>query len=114
MAEELLSIPVQTGLAAQQEPWTVVARSERVNRDWQRLIERAPENAACCYAYLRAAPMTRYPGRVFPLRGKLYRGVWEYEVARGDRLYYRPDPVARKVIVYYAGPHVDPAPAPPR
>jgi hypothetical protein len=64
------------------------------------------------YTYLRQSPMTRYPGRVFPLRGSAYRGAWECEVTGGDRIYYIPDEVARKVEVYYAGAHCSPAPRP--
>jgi len=56
--------------------------------------------------------MTRYPGRVFPLRGSAYRGTWECEVTSGDRIYYVPDGATQKVVVYYAGPHPRPAPRP--
>jgi hypothetical protein len=56
--------------------------------------------------------MTRYPKRVFPLRGSKYRGIWEYEVTSGDRVFYKPDASRKKVIVFYAGKHVDPAPTP--
>ena len=75
-------------------------------------IDRSPENALRWYKYLRKCPTTRYPGRVFPLRGSMYHGAWECEVTGGDRMYYLPDEAARKVVVYYAGPHCKPAPRP--
>ena len=31
------------------EPWLVVAKNRRVNRDWSDLISRYPENARRCY-----------------------------------------------------------------
>lgn len=92
--------------------WRLVARTKRVNRDWEALIERAPAAALRWYIYLRKSPTTRYPGRVFPLRGSVYRGAWECEVTGGDRIYYIPDEAARKVEVYCAGPHCSPAPRP--
>ena len=52
-------------------------------------------------------------GEDFPLRGKKYAGAWEYELTAGERVFYVPHPLTRKVTVYYAGPHPDPAPFPP-
>ncbi len=71
---------------------------------------RAPENARRCYEDLCTAPMTRKPGRVFPLKGKRYKGAWEYEVTKGDRVFYVPDAQQQKVVVYYAGEHPKNAP----
>jgi len=93
--------------------WLVVAKNRRVNRDWELLLLRAPENARRCYEDLCTAPMVRKPGRVFPLRGKLYKGAWEYEVTSAERVFYVPAPQKRKVIVYYAGEHPKTAPTPP-
>jgi len=92
--------------------WLVVAKNRRVNRDWEALIQRNPENARRCHKDLRTAPITRQPGRVFPLKGKKYRGVWEYEVTGGDRVFYVPDETQLKVVVFYAGKHIQPAPTP--
>ena len=102
---------LQTG--TERSLWTVVAHNERVNRAWQELMKSAPSNAAKCYDHLRATPMLRRQGRIFPLRGKKYAGAWEYELTGGKRLFYVPDPRIQKVNVYYAGPHLDPAPFPP-
>lgn len=90
----------------------MVAKNRRVNRDWEALLSRAPENVRRCYEDLCTAPMVKKPGRVFPLRGKRYSGAWEYEVTRGDRVFYVPDQEKRKVVVYYAGTHPKSAPTP--
>lgn len=94
-------------------PWIVVALNRRVNRDWEALLVRAPENTRRCYEDLCTAPMLRKPKRVFPLKGKLYKGAWEYEVTSGDRVFYVPDDKRRKVVVYYAGKHPKSSPTPP-
>ena len=103
--ESIAQIPVS--------PWLVVAKNRRVNRDWEALMLRAPENTRRCYQDLCTAPMTRKPKRVFPLKGKLYKGAWEYEVTGSDRVFYVPDEDKRKVLVYYAGTHPKSAPFPP-
>lgn len=92
--------------------WLVVAKNRRVNRDWEALIQRHPENSSRCYNDLRTAATNRQPGRVFPLKGKKYQGVWEYEVTKGDRVFYIPDENQLKVVVFYAGKHIQPAPTP--
>jgi hypothetical protein len=90
---------------------TIVAHTPRVNRSWESLMQRAPENARRCCEYLSTMPMQRSPGRVFSLRGKRYKGAWEYEVTKGDR--YKTIPTTQKVVVYYAGEHLKSAPEPP-
>jgi hypothetical protein len=94
-------------------PWLVVAKNRRVNRDWEALMLRVPENTRRCYQDLCTAPIARKPKRVFPLKGKLYKGAWEYEVTGSDRVFYVPDEDKRKVLVYYAGTHPKSAPFPP-
>jgi hypothetical protein len=46
------------------------------------------------------------------LKGKRYKGAWEYEVTKGDRGFYVPDAQQQKVVVYYAGEHRKNAPLP--
>jgi len=96
-----------------ESPWLVVAKNRRVNRDSEALLLRAPENTRRCYQDLCTSPMVRKPKRVFPLKGKLYQGAWEYEVTSSDRVFYVPDEDKRKVLVYYAGKHPKSAPTPP-
>lgn len=95
-----------------EKSWLVVAKNRRVNRDWEALMQRYPENSSRCYHDLCAAPTLRQPGRVFPLKGKKYKGVWEYEVSKGDRVFYIPNSEQLKVVVFYAGKHIQPAPTP--
>ncbi len=102
----------ETSEISESEIWLVVAKNRRVNRDWEALMQRHPENSSRCYHNLCTAPTTRQPGRIFPLKGKKYKGVWEYEVSKGDRVFYIPDEKQLKVVVFYAGKHIQPAPTP--
>ncbi len=118
-SEEPLTAPPTIDSEAQEAApvpsslWLVVALNRRVNRDWEALIQRATENSRRYYEDLSTTPMVRKPKRVFPLKGKPYRGAWEYEVTKGDRVFYVPDEEKRKVVVYYAGVHPKTAPTPP-
>lgn len=96
------------------DKWTVLANTSRVNKSWLALCRRAPENCQRCYEHLRDDPLQSIPRRVFPLRGRRYQGAWEYEVTKGDRVFYVPESEARTVNVYYAGEHPPRAPSPPR
>jgi len=95
-------------------PWRLIAHNKRVVDGWLALCAKVPESALRCYRYLSADAMRRYPRRCFPLRGDRYRGVWEYEVSSGDRLFYIPNAETKVAIVYYAGSHISPAPTAPR
>src|ERR1022692_3609228 len=99
---------------APSQGWTLVAHDKRALAGWNSLCENMPANAAHCHDWLSANAMLPKPGRYYPLRGRVYAGVWCYEIGRGDRIYYKPDLRARKAIVYYAGPHPPKAPTPPR
>lgn len=99
-------------LLEEKAKWLVVAKNRRVNREWEKLIVRHPENTSRCYLYLCTSPMTRQPKRVFPLKGKAYKGVWEYELTGGERVFYIPDESKQKVLVYYAGNHTSSVPKP--
>ena len=71
--EELLKEP--PGDAAERPgKWLVVAQTRRVNRDWEAVIDRAPESALRWYKYLSTG---------------------------GDRIYYVPDESKQKVVVCY-------------
>lgn len=95
--------------------WAVFAYNQQVYKSWEKMMVRVPENLERCLEDLCTHPMQRYPKRVFPLKGKTYKGAWEYEVTGGDRVLYFPDPESRQVVVYYAGPHPKPPiPTPPK
>lgn len=95
--------------------WTVFAYNRRVQKSWEKMMARVPENLERCLEDLCTQPMQRYPKRVFPLTGRPYKGVWEYRVTGGDRVYYVPSPEIRQVFVYYADEHPNPpSPRPPK
>ena len=55
--------------------------------------------------------------KIFPLKGKKYRGAWEYkeEIPEGTfRLYYSFNWSERQVLIYYAGSKPQKAPSPPK
>ncbi len=85
--------------------WAVVGSNSRVVKNWRQLVLSCPENAIRCYQHLSSNPMQRSPGRIFPLRGKKFKGAWEYEITGSDRVFYVPLPDEKKVVVYYAGKH---------
>jgi len=85
--------------------WDVVANKTKVLKDWKELVLSCPKNAIRCYDHLRQTPMQRRSGRIFPLRGKKFKGAWEYEITGADRVFYVPLPKEKKVVVYYAGKH---------
>jgi Txe/YoeB family toxin of Txe-Axe toxin-antitoxin module len=93
--------------------WLVVSTNSKVNREWQALIRKCPENAKRCYEHMATKPTTRVQGRIFPLKGKHFQGAWEYEITKGDRVFYILDEQQKKVIVYYAGEHPKGTPKPP-
>ncbi|MGL6342025.1 MAG: hypothetical protein ACRC80_23125 [Waterburya sp.] len=110
--EEILTAPPNF---TSSKPWIVVAKNKKVNREWEELLSRFPENANRCYQDLCNEPMKRQAGRVFPLRGKKYKGAWEYEITGSERVFYVPDSQQKKVVVYYAGKHPkNAAPTPPK
>lgn len=92
--------------------WTVVAKNRKVNKDWEDLMQRYRASASRCYQDLCTAPMRQKPSKVFPLRGKPYKGAWEYKVTSGDRVFYTFCEEDKKVFVYYAGKHPSSAPIP--
>ena len=95
--------------------WTVFAYNQRVYKSWAKMMVRVPENLERCLEDLSTQPMQRYFKQVFPLKGKPYKGSWEYKVNGGDRVYYVPNPETRHVFVYYADKHPNPpSPRPPK
>jgi len=100
---------------ADNDRWIVFAYNRRVQKSWEKMMNRVPESLERCLEDLCTQPMQRYPKRVFPLKRRPYKGAWEYEVTGGDRVYYVPNPETRQVIVYYADVHPNPpSPKPPK
>jgi hypothetical protein len=96
----------------EEKTWKVVAKNKKVNKSWEDLMQRHPENTIRCYKDLSTSPTSKKPRRVFPLRGQQYRGIWEYELTSGDRVFYIPDEDNKKVFVFYAGKHPKSVPTP--
>lgn len=96
------------------ELWQIQFKSSKVQKGWQELLEAAPENMARCQERLSTNPLERIPGRVYPMKGKSYKGAWEYEVTGADRVLYLPDLSTKIVLIFYAGKHPKPPyPQPP-
>lgn len=55
------------------------------------MVNRVPSATQTCYEQLTTTPCKQIPRRVFPLRGRPFRDLWEYEVTGAERLYYLPD-----------------------
>ncbi len=85
-----------------------MAASARVERGWADLLSRREDDLRRAFRRLADSPLERYPGRQFPLRDLRFKGAWEYEVAAGDRVFYRVNREEAIVTVLYAGPHAAP------
>lgn len=104
---------VPSGASVSSEGWKLMAQNSRVNKSWQAMMDKAPENALWCFEWLHLHPMKRLPGRVYPLKRKQYRGSWAFEITGGDRVYYTPKPQEKTVLIFYAGGHPPKIPYPP-
>ena len=94
--------------------WTVFAYNRRIQKSWEKMMNRIPESLERCLEDLCTQPMNRELTRLFALKGKRYKGAWEYKVTGGDRVYYVLNLEARQVIIYYADEHPNPpSPKPP-
>jgi hypothetical protein len=103
--EKTLTAPSKASFEVSENSWLVVARNSRINRSWEDMLSRYPENSQKCYEHLCLNPTQRQRGRIFPLKGKKYKGAWEYELTSGARVFYVPDLALKKVVVYFAGEH---------
>ncbi len=86
-------------------PWKLFAISKRVLKTWKSLVKRCPEESTECYRIISNNALQRKRGVYFPLRGKDYKGGWEYRVNGADRLFCKPIKESKRVIVYYADKH---------
>ena len=93
--------------------WTIYAHSGNALRGWRDLVESVPDKLDKCFKWLSQSATTAIPRKCFPLKGKKFDGCWEYEVNRGDRVFYKVEPEKKIVRVYYAGPHPKNTPNPP-
>ena len=49
--------------------------------------------------------MQRIPFVSFPMKGKSFKGGWEYRVTGNYRVFFQPFSSTKEVIVYYADEH---------
>ncbi len=54
--------------------------------------------------HLTNTPLQVIVGKTKQLRGK-YKGIYQYDLSRGDRIWWRVDINTRTVYVLYIGPH---------
>jgi len=54
--------------------------------------------------HLRETPLKPIPGKIKRLRGR-YQGIYQYDLSRGDRIWWRVEPESHTVYVMYIGPH---------
>ena len=86
-------------------PWTVYASSKRVLKDWRNLVINNPDETIASYKAMSNAPLQRVRGIAFAMKGKIFKGGWEYKINKGDRVFYQPIKDTQEVIVYYADKH---------
>ena len=86
-------------------PWTLYASSKRVLKDWRNLVINNPDETIACYKAMSNDPMNRIRGVAFAMKGKIFKGGWEYRVNKSDRVFYKPIKDTKEVIVYYADKH---------
>ncbi len=105
-AEECLTLPrPEHAATGATENWRLIAHDRRVVEGWRLICQQIPGNALRCYNWLSAHPTERIPRRCYELKHKNYTGAWGYEVGSAQRVYYKPRPENRDVLIYYAGPH---------
>lgn len=83
------------------------AASARAEKDWKKLCRNYRKAAQDCFNHLVTDPLRRIPGRVYPLKGSAFKGMWEFEVTGAQRLYYIPMSQNR-VLILQAGGHRSP------
>jgi mRNA-degrading endonuclease RelE of RelBE toxin-antitoxin system len=55
-------------------------------------------------SHLRHTPKLYIPGKTKPLSGPL-KGIYQYDLSRGDRIWWRIDDEEHVVVILYIGPH---------
>ena len=86
-------------------PWKVIGNGAKVVKSWKKLVEQCPEDTTLCYESLSTNPMQRIPLVSFPMKGKNFKGGWEYRVTGNYRVFFQPLPSTKEVVVYYADEH---------
>ena len=75
--QKILNIQKKIDEIKENNFWLVVGKNSRIIKDWRELVIKYPENTIRYYQHLRLHPLERSSGRIFPLRGKKFKGAWE-------------------------------------
>ncbi len=101
-----------------QRLWTVSFVSSRYEARFSDLEHRYHNRYSKIHDFLIENPDVSVGGhRTFPLKGKEYRGCWEYkgDVGRETlRIFYLLIPENHRVLIYYIGPKPNVIPFPPK
>jgi len=68
--------------------YQVVFSSAVAEGEWDSFAAKNPDAAQAAFKRLSNEPLSRQPGRQFPLKGKANKPFWEYEATASDRVYY--------------------------
>ncbi len=83
----MTELPVPSG--CDRGTYRLFPSSAQAEREWRTFDRQVPDALRAAYTALSTAPLRpTNPTRQFRLRGKGLRGVWQYEITSGDRLYY--------------------------
>lgn len=83
----------------QQGRYRVVAVSATAASEWNKMAKKIAESTRYAYNRLSHEPLSRYPGRQNPLRGKSNQPFWELEVGSAYRVIYAVDLTDLTIIV---------------
>jgi mRNA-degrading endonuclease RelE of RelBE toxin-antitoxin system len=81
----------------------------KLHRDAEKALPILPQHIhdaarVCIEQILPHRPLERVPGKTKQLKGRL-RGIMQYDLPSGYRLWYQVDQTSRTVYVIYIGPH---------
>ena len=78
-------------------------KNRGVETAWERLVVQYANETRECFDWLATNPTRRVLGRCAPLKGELgARGIWQYEVGGGSRVWYVVREDEHEVIVLRA------------
>lgn len=81
-----------------------MASSAQAKREWEHFLAIRPTALKAAFERISEHPLDILGARQFPLKGEANKGVWQYEITGGDRLFYTIDLIER-VVVLTVVPH---------
>jgi mRNA-degrading endonuclease RelE of RelBE toxin-antitoxin system len=97
-------IPVRVPAGWKKGRYTVVASSAQAKRDWEQFLANRPTALKAAFERISEHPLDILGARQFPLKGEANKGVWQYEITGGDRLFYAID-LIEQVVILTVVPH---------